>query len=137
MDESMPVAEFAAPGPLRDRLVQLIRSGTKTGTSSLLGDYEAKGQPLPRLGECQALMDSTGRVVATLEITEVATMRLAEVPWEHVLAEGEGHRSVAQWREAHEEFWTATPPEACAEAPVRDLDDDTLVVLERFRLLQD
>ena len=43
----MPVAEFAAPGPLRDRLVQLIRSGTKTGTSSLLGDYEAEGQPLP------------------------------------------------------------------------------------------
>ena len=46
-------------------------------------------EPLPRLGECQALMDSTGRVVATLEITEVVTMRLAEVPWEHVLAEGE------------------------------------------------
>ena len=86
----MPVAEFATPGPLRDRLVQLIRSGAKTGTSSLLGDYEAEDQPLPRPGECQALIDSTGRVVATLEITEVATVRLAEVPWEHVLAEGEG-----------------------------------------------
>ncbi|WP_255219729.1 ASCH domain-containing protein, partial [Kocuria salina] len=72
MDESMPVAEFATPGPLRDRLVQLIRSGAKTGTSSLLGDYEAEDQPLPRPGECQTLIDSTGRVVATLEITEVA-----------------------------------------------------------------
>ena len=133
----MPVAEFAPPGPLRDRLVQLIRSGAKTGTSSLLGDYEAEGQPLPRLGECQALIDSAGRLIATLEITEVATVRLAEVPWEHVLAEGEGHRSVAQWRKAHEEFWTAAPPEACAEVPGRDLDEDTLVVLERFRLLPD
>lgn len=133
----MPVAEFATPGPLRDGLVQLIRSGAKTGTSSLLSDYEAEGQPLPRLGECQALIDSTGRVVATLEITEVVTMRLAEVTWEHVLAEGEGHRSVVQWREAHEEFWTAAPLAVCAEVQGRDLDDDTLVVLERFRLLQD
>lgn len=90
MDESMPVAEFATPGPLRDRLVQLIRSGAKTGTSSLLDDYEAEGQLLPRLGECQALIDSTGRVVATLEITEVATIRLAEVTWEHVLAGARG-----------------------------------------------
>ena len=133
----MPVAEFATPGPLRDRLVQLIQSGAKTGTSSLMSDYEAEGQPLPRLGECQALIDSTGRVVATLEITEVVTMRLAEVTWEHVLAEGEGHRSVAQWREAHEKFWTAAPPAVCAEAQGRDLHDDTLVVLDRFRLLQD
>lgn len=133
----MPVAEFATPGPLRDRLVQLIRPGVKTGISSLLNDYEAEGQPLPRLGECQALIDSTGGVIATLEITEVATMRLAEVTWEHVLAEGEGHRSVVQWRKAHEEFWTAAPPAACAEVQERDLDDDTLVVLERFRLLQD
>lgn len=136
MGASMPAAEFAAPGPSRDHLVGLILSGAKTGTSSLLDDYEVEDQPVPHPGQRQALIDSAGRVVATLEITEVVTVQLAEVTWEHVLAEGEGHRSVARWREAHEEFWTAAPPEAGADVPGRVLGDDTLVVLERFRLLQ-
>ena len=40
------------------------------------------------------------------------------------LDEGEGFRSVAEWREAHEEFWRRT------------VDDDTQVVVERFRLVE-
>jgi uncharacterized protein YhfF len=38
--------------------------------------------------------------------------------------EGEGFRSIAEWREAHEEFWTRT------------VDDDTEVVVERFRVAE-
>ncbi|WP_240898801.1 ASCH domain-containing protein [Kocuria sediminis] len=65
-----------------------------------MDDYQVESQPLPRPGQRQALIAASGRVVAALEITSVATVRLAEVTWEYVLAEGGGHRTVDQWREA-------------------------------------
>jgi uncharacterized protein YhfF len=39
--------------------------------------------------------------------------------------EGEGFETVAQWREAHERFWSG-----------RETGDDTRVVTERFRLVE-
>ena len=39
--------------------------------------------------------------------------------------EGEGFETVADWRAAHERFWAE-----------REITDDTLIVAERFRLLQ-
>jgi len=45
MDDELPVIEFAFPGPLRDRLVAAIESGTKTSTSSLLREYDVGGDP--------------------------------------------------------------------------------------------
>ncbi|WHF22310.1 hypothetical protein QJS66_19660 [Kocuria rhizophila] len=69
-----------------------------------------------------------------MEITEVATARLAEVPWEHVLARARG---TAVWPSGGRPTRSSARPrrlQACAEVPGHDMDDDTLVVLERFRL---
>lgn len=37
---SLPKAEFAFPGPLRDQLVAAILDGSKTSTTGLVADYE-------------------------------------------------------------------------------------------------
>ncbi|MCH4189116.1 MAG: ASCH domain-containing protein [Bifidobacterium tibiigranuli] len=62
--------------------------------------------------------------------------RLADVTLERAINEGEGYRTVAQWRKAHESFWSS--PEFIAELDDPDfrLDDDTVVVCERFELIQ-
>jgi uncharacterized protein YhfF len=131
----LPVAEFAFPGPLRDQLVAAILSGAKTSTSGLLVGYERENEPLPKVGQLSAVVDSQGRRVAAIEVTEVRVVRLADVDLQHARDEGEGDESVAQWRAGHEEFWHS--PEARAELGDASfsVNDDTLIVAERFRLV--
>ena len=65
---------------------------------------------------------------------EVDVVRLGEADLQLALDEGEGFASVAAWREAHEEFWRK---EILPDLglPEEWLDDDTMVVVERFRYL--
>ena len=133
--DDLPIAEFAFPGPLRDRLVAAILSGAKTSTSSLVLGYERNDEPLPTAGQVSAVVDSQNRRVAAIEVTEVRLVRLADVDLQHVLDEGEGDTSVAQWRAGHEQFWHSAESRAELCDPEFMVTDDTLVVAERFRLV--
>lgn len=140
MTQGLPIAEFAFPGPLRDRLVAAILSGDKTTTTSLFREYvDSDGdelEPLPQVGARAAVIDSDGRRVCVIEATGVTVCRLAEVTHEHAVAEGEGFTTVAQWRAGHEKFWHS--PELRAEFGDAGftVDDDTMVVCEEFAVVQ-
>jgi len=131
---SLPIAEFAFPGPLRDRLVAAILSGEKTSTSSLLHEYELDGDPVPSVGERSAVVDSDGAVVAVIEITGVAVVPLLDVDLQHALDEGEGYASIDDWRAGHLRFWRSDAMRAELGDDF-EVDDATPVVLERFRLV--
>lgn len=133
--DDLPRAEFAFPGSLRDELVAAILSGAKTSTSGLVIAYERENEPLPRVGRVEAVVDSRDQRVAAIELTEVRVVRLADVDLAHILDEGEGDESVAQWRAGHERFWHS--PEVRAELgdPGFIVNDDTLVLAQRFRLV--
>jgi uncharacterized protein YhfF len=133
--DDLPRAEFAFPGPLRDQLVAAILSGAKTSTSSLLAGYERANEPLPEVGQRSVVVDSAERRVAVIELTDVRVVRLADVELQHALDEGEGYESVAQWRAGHETFWHSAELRAELSDPGFTVDDDTLVVIERFRLV--
>ncbi|SKA90150.1 Uncharacterized protein YhfF [Agreia bicolorata] len=130
-----PVVEFAFPGPLRDRIVAAILDGSKTSTTSTVAEYEIENEPLPTVGTRGTVIDSDGRPVAVIETTDVRIVRLEDVDLHHVLAEGEGHRSVAAWREAHESFWASQSMHQVLKEAVHLIDDDTPVVLETFTLV--
>ena len=132
---SMPRAEFALPGPLRDQLVAAILDGSKTSTTSLLVDYEREGEPLPEVGSRSVVVDSDARPVAVIEVTGVRVVPLAQVDLAHVVDEGEGDTSVAEWRAGHERFWHSAETRAALDDPDFTVDDTTPAVLERFRLL--
>jgi uncharacterized protein YhfF len=134
--EGLPPAEFAFPGPLRDRLVAAILAGRKTSTSSLLAEYERGLEPLPRAGERSAVVDSAGAPVAVIETTEVRIERLADVDDAFAHEEGEGFADAADWRAAHERFWTSDEFTAELGPPAIALGDGTQVVCERFRLVE-
>jgi uncharacterized protein YhfF len=57
------------------------------------------------------------------------------VPWEHARDEGEGYSSLLEWRLAHERFWEGEDLQAFLMDPNFTVDDNTLVVLERFRVV--
>jgi len=131
--DDLPPAEFAYPGPLRDKLVAAILAGDKTATTSLKVQYDTAGDPLPAAGERTALVDSAGNRVAVVETIDVRVVRLGDVDLAFARAEGEGFASVAEWRAAHERFWTTS--EAREEIPDDFVvDDDALVVQEFFRV---
>ncbi|MFC0842816.1 ASCH domain-containing protein [Streptomyces noboritoensis] len=134
---SLPRTEFAFPGPLRDQLVAAILDGSKTSTTGLVIDYEHEGDPLPSVGSRGVVVDSDDRPVAVIEVTGVRVVPLAEVDFAHVVDEGEGDTSIAGWRANHESFWHSDEMRAALEDPEFTVDDTTLVVLERFRLVAD
>lgn len=127
---------YAFPGPTRDKLIAPIVSGRKTATTSLLQAWRAAGEALPVVGEQEVIIDSLGLPVAVTRTTDVRVVRLDEVDLDHALDEGEGFRDVAQWRAAHEAFWTS--PESRAELDDPDFApaDDTQVVLQRIEVVE-
>ncbi len=134
--DDLPPAEFGFPGPLRDQLVAAILTGAKTSTTALVLFYEREDEPLPTAGQLSAVVDSRGRRVAAIEVTEVRVIRLADMDLQHAIDEGEGDESVAQWRAGHERFWHSAEVRAELGDPGFTVNDDTLVVAERFRLVR-
>ncbi|MFJ5548929.1 ASCH domain-containing protein [Streptomyces sp. NPDC093225] len=134
--EDLPPFLLAFPGPLRDQLVAAVLSGAKTSTTGLVAEYEAVGEALPLVGERQVVLDSDELPVAVIEVTDVRVLRAGDVDDAHARDEGEGYTTVAEWRRVHEGFWHS--PEVRAEIgdPDFTVDDDTLVVAERFRVVE-
>ena len=111
---------------LRRTLVEAVLRGEKTATAGLREEYEPHtGEPLPRAGDRSVLLGYDDEPLAILETTEVRVLRAADVDLAFARDEGEGFETVADWRRAHEEFWAG-----------RAIDDETLVVAERFRIVE-
>jgi uncharacterized protein YhfF len=134
---SLPIGEFAFPGELRDRLVAAILAAEKTTTSCLYAEFELDGEEPPRVGSREVVVDSNGRPVAVIEMTEIRVLPLAEVDRRHALDEGEGYGGVEDWRRGHEEFWHGAEYREAIGQPEFTVDDSTLVVAQRFRLVED
>ena len=132
----LPLAEFAFPGPLRDELVAAILTADKTATTALLEEYEREGEPLPRVGDHGVVVDSQLKPVAVIETTDVRVVRAADVDLQFAIDEGEGFTSVADWRAAHERYWHSEEMRAALGEPPINVTDDTLVVAERFRIVE-
>ena len=134
--ESLPPYLLAFPGPSRDRLVAAVLSGEKVSTTGLLAEFEAEREELPPVGERSALIDSAGQEIAVIELTEVRVLPLGDVDLRHALDEGEGHTSVADWRADHERFWHSEEMREALDEPEFTVDDTTMVVAERFRVVE-
>ena len=135
---SLPAWGFAFPGPLRDELTALALAGTKTTTAGLLVEMELDGETMPTPGTREVLLDSGERPVAVIETVGCRVTRLADVDDRHAIDEGEGYANAAEFRAAHERFWNGYLGELRERLgdPTFRLDDDTLVVLQRFRIVE-
>jgi uncharacterized protein YhfF len=111
---------------LRRRLVDAVLCGDKTATAALRSDHAPHtDEPLPEVGQPFALLDFDDQPVAVVETTEVRVVPAGEIDLQFARDEGEGFETVEEWREAHERFWAD-----------HEIDDDTLIVAERFRLVE-
>ncbi|MFC0005115.1 ASCH domain-containing protein [Micromonospora siamensis] len=116
---------LGTPGDLRARLNGLVLAGVKTATAGLLTEYAQEREELEHVGERLVLVDDDDQFVGVVEVTGVEVVRFADVSWDFARSEGEGDRSLEEWRAGHAAYWQreGTP-----------VTDDTDVVCIRFRL---
>lgn len=115
-------------GAEADRLAELVLKGEKTATASAYELYALDKEPLPQAGTFDVILDSQDRAVCIVEISKVSVVPFGQVSADHAFKEGEGDKSLAYWRQVHEEFFTKW----LAEAGLA-FSEETGVVLEEFR----
>ena len=108
-------------GPaLADTLLALVLDGRKTATC-----WSVTDGPQTYVGKRMVVRDGAGRPRAIIETLELGQRRFHEVDAAFAFDEGEGDRSLADWRKDHEAYFRRqgvyTP--------------DMLLYCERFRLV--
>ena len=111
-----------------DLLAELVFKGEKTATASAYDLYAVEDEPLPQEGTFDVVLDSKDQAVCIIEITKVSVQPFHQVSADHAYKEGEGDKSLAYWRQVHEEFFTEWLEEAGLT-----FTPGSKVVLEEFR----
>lgn len=121
---------FGDSPALMDELGQLVAQGIKTATTSLLWEYEHDGEAIPTVGELSVILSGAAQPLCIIETTELKVMPFNQVDELFAFDEGEGDRTLAYWRDAHQHFFGRV----CARIG-RTFSEDMLVLCERFRLV--
>lgn len=95
-------------GAAPDKLAKLVLEGTKTATASGYDLYFLEGaeEPLPKAGDYSIILDSRDNALCIIRTVKTTVVPFDEVGSVQAYKEGEGDRSLAYWREVHEEFFT-------------------------------
>lgn len=108
---------------LMTELGLLVRDGPKRATTSLVADYGPDDEPMPSVGDYSVILDGDSRPLCIIRTTSVEIRHFGDVDEAFAWDEGEGDRTLADWRRGHERYF-ASVGQAVA--------DTTPVVLERF-----
>lgn len=121
---------FGDSRELADELAELVVTGKKTATASLLWEYKAEGEELPQAGSYSVITRYDGEPQCVIQTSEVRILPYDEVGADFAADEGEGDLSLEYWRQAHWRFFSRM----CAKIG-RQPDAKMPVVCERFRLV--
>jgi len=112
---------FGDSPQLADQLLALVLEGKKRATCWAL----AEGLKGAEIGKCMVVRDGAGRPRAVLQTVELVQRRFDEVDEAFAFEEGEGDRSLAYWRAAHQGYFTR----------LKLYQPDMMLWCERFRLV--
>lgn len=98
--------ESWAFGEAPDQLADLVKRGIKTATCSAYDLYRIEHEPVPKAGDYSVILGAKGEAVCIIRTTKVEVVEYEKVSGDHAYKEGEGDRSLAYWRQVHEEFLT-------------------------------
>jgi uncharacterized protein YhfF len=109
-------------GPeLADELLVLVLEGRKRATCWAVSE----GMKGAEIGKWMVALDGAGRPRAVLQTLELTQRRFDEVDAAFAFDEGEGDRSLAFWRAAHQSYFTR----------LKLYRPDMMLWCERFRLV--
>ena len=107
---------------LMTKLGLLVRDGPKRATTGRVEDFN-EAEPIPVPGDHSVILDGEGRPICIIRTTSVDFRTFGEVDAQFAWDEGEGDRSLEDWRRGHLWYFDSvgTP-----------IDDSTPLMLERF-----
>ncbi len=112
---------FGDSPALADELLALVLEGKKRATCWAV----AEGMKGAELGKCMVALDGSGRPRAVLRTLELTKRRFDQVDASLAFDEGEGDRSLDDWRAAHQRYFTR----------LKLYQPDMMLWCERFELV--
>lgn len=129
--QDIDVFHFGADTRTAANLAHLVVKGRKRLTVQWSEAARAKGETVPTPGLVSVVTDGFGFPICVIQTEQVQKVRFSEVDAGCALEEGEGDGSLEDWREGHHRYFIREGRELGL-----DFGDDTLVTLERFRVLK-
>ncbi len=127
---SYVVDSFADTPEAATKVGKLVRDGIKTTTSSLAWGLEHIGEPLPKVGEIDLIVDGNGEPLCIIELTEVEIKPFNAVDEQFAFEYGEGERTLAYWLSDNWDYLARW----CTK--IGRVPSETMpIVFQRFRLL--
>ncbi len=109
---------FGPDRMLSKTLIDLVLSGKKTASTGLYKE----GDVVPKVGSFAGIQDLETDEVHTIQYINVEIKPFLAVEYDYIKKEGEGDKTVEEWREKHRTFFHLT-------------HDDVVVVCEEFVLV--
>ena len=117
---------FGDSPEMADELLALVLAGKKTATCGALRDFPEGSPDRPVIGRRDLVLDGKGRRAAVIETVEVTIRRFDEVDETFAYDEGEGFRTLEDWREGHQRYFERNG----------GFSPDMELICERFRLIE-
>ena len=96
---------FGDSPEMADELGQLVLDGVKRATAALVKEFEVKGEDIPPVGDVNIILNGAGEPICIIETTEITVKPLNQVDEQFAYDEGEGDRSLAYWKAAHDGYF--------------------------------
>ena len=122
--------EAWAFGGEADELARLTAERIKTATASAYPLYELEGEPLPVADGYNVILNEAGEAVCITQTTRIYVIPFDQVSEEHAFKEGEGDRSLENWRKTHRTFFAA-----CLAGVGTAFTEEMPVVCEEFEVV--
>lgn len=126
----LDVFHFGNTPELAATLAHLVIKGVKRGTAGWLAAAEREGWAPGRPGLVSIVTDGFGVALCAIQTERVDHLRFGDITEQQAWIEGEGDRTLADWRAGHLAYFSAQ-----AEQFGLAFNDDALVFFEHFRLL--
>ncbi|ETY75468.1 ASCH domain-containing protein [Lactiplantibacillus fabifermentans] len=107
-----------------------ILAGTKTATTTPLDTYTAEQVAIPQVGDYNVLLDGNMKPAAVLKTVVSELIPFYRISGEHAYHEGDGDRSIGDWRKRKTEEFTPV-----LEEHGQNLSPDTPMVSEVFEVV--
>ena len=124
------VDHFADTPEAATKVGKLVRDEVKTTTSSLVWGLEHIGEPLPKVGQIELIVDGNGDPLCIIELVEVEIKPFNAVDEQFAFEYGEGDRTLAFWLRDNWDFLSRW----CREIG-REPSETMPLAFQRFRLL--
>lgn len=124
------IEHFGDSERLADALLAEVIDGDKRATSTLVAEFAADDERLPRIGSHWIACDGRGTPRVILRTTEMRLGPFDSADEAFAADEGEDDRTLESWRREHRRYWTRV-----SAARGREWSEDDEIVFERFAVV--